>query len=61
MSKRSILRSLVQFKKVAMGIVSITFFMMCVVILLNPFVASAKMAMMGKVAGRLLMGMAVKV
>lgn len=35
MSKRSILRSLVQFKKVAMGIVSITFFMMCVVILLN--------------------------
>jgi hypothetical protein len=32
-----------------------------VVILLNPFVASAKMAMMGKVAGRLLMGMAVKV
>jgi hypothetical protein len=35
MSKRSILRSLVQLKRAVMGLVSITFFFICLVILLN--------------------------
>jgi len=35
MSKRTILRGVVQLKKIVMCLVSITFFFICIVILLN--------------------------